>query len=111
MRRAGRAVSRSSMIEGVWGFGEDIESNTVDAFIRLLREKIDLDKIRAAPPELLSLFHIRRSPVSQLLVVRTENLDGGDNPGGVQGVNDGNECFPDRIAEIEKVGAIDVEHA
>lgn len=46
MRRVGRAVSRSSMIEGVWGFGEDIESNTVDAFIRLLREKIDLGQQR-----------------------------------------------------------------
>jgi two-component system response regulator MprA len=42
MRRTGRAVSRSAMIEGVWGFDEDIESNTVDVFIRLLREKIDL---------------------------------------------------------------------
>jgi DNA-binding response OmpR family regulator len=42
MRRAGRAVSRSAMIDGVWGFDEDIETNTVDVFIRLLREKIDL---------------------------------------------------------------------
>ena len=41
MRRAGRAVSRSAIIEGVWGFEEDIEPNTVDAFIRLLREKLD----------------------------------------------------------------------
>jgi DNA-binding response OmpR family regulator len=42
MRRAGRAVSRSAIIEGVWGFEEDIETNTVDVFIRLLREKIDV---------------------------------------------------------------------
>jgi two-component system response regulator MprA len=42
MRRAGHAVSRSAIIEGVWGFEEDIEANTVDAFIRHLREKIDL---------------------------------------------------------------------
>ena len=41
MRRAGRAVSRSAIIEGVWGFEEDIEANTVDVFIRLLREKVD----------------------------------------------------------------------
>ena len=41
MRRAGRAASRSAIIEGVWGFEEDIEANTVDAFIRLLREKLD----------------------------------------------------------------------
>ena len=41
MRRTGHAVSRSAIIEGVWGFEEDIEANTVDAFIRHLREKID----------------------------------------------------------------------
>jgi two-component system response regulator MprA len=43
MRRAGHAVSRSSIIEGVWGFDQDVEANTVDAFIRHLREKVDLD--------------------------------------------------------------------
>jgi DNA-binding response OmpR family regulator len=42
MRRAGHAVSRSAIIEGVWGFEQDVEANTVDAFIRHLREKVDL---------------------------------------------------------------------
>jgi DNA-binding response OmpR family regulator len=42
MRRSGHAVSRSAIIEGVWGFDEDVEANTVDAFIRHLREKVDL---------------------------------------------------------------------
>ena len=46
MRRAGHAVSRSAIIEGVWGFEEEIEANTVDAFIRHLREKIDLRRER-----------------------------------------------------------------
>ena len=46
MRRAGHAVSRSAIIEGVWGFEEEIEANTVDAFIRHLREKIDLEHER-----------------------------------------------------------------
>jgi DNA-binding response OmpR family regulator len=46
MRRAGRAVSRSAIIEGVWGFEQDIEANTVDAFIRLLREKVDAGQER-----------------------------------------------------------------
>lgn len=41
MRRANRAVSRSSIIEAVWGFDEDVESNTVDVYIKLLREKVD----------------------------------------------------------------------
>jgi len=46
MRRAGHAVSRSAIIEGVWGFEEEIEANTVDAFIKHLREKIDLGHAR-----------------------------------------------------------------
>jgi DNA-binding response OmpR family regulator len=46
MRRAGHAVSRSAIIEGVWGFEEDVEANTVDAFIRHLREKIDVGRKR-----------------------------------------------------------------
>jgi DNA-binding response OmpR family regulator len=41
MRRAGRAASRSAMIEAVWGYEEDVEPNTVDAYIKLLRDKID----------------------------------------------------------------------
>lgn len=41
MRRANHAVSRSSIIEAVWGFDEDVESNTVDVYIKLLREKVD----------------------------------------------------------------------
>jgi two-component system OmpR family response regulator len=44
MRRAGHAVSRSAIIEGVWGFEDDVEANTVDAFIRHLREKIEPDR-------------------------------------------------------------------
>jgi two-component system response regulator MprA len=44
MRRAGHALSRSAIIEGVWGFDQDVEANTVDAFIRLLREKVDLGR-------------------------------------------------------------------
>lgn len=41
MRRVGRAVSRSSIIEAVWGFDDDVESNTVDVYIKLLREKLE----------------------------------------------------------------------
>lgn len=41
MRRSGRAVSRAEIIEAVWGFDTEVESKTVDVFIKLLREKID----------------------------------------------------------------------
>jgi DNA-binding response OmpR family regulator len=41
MRHTGRVVSRNSLIEAVWGFDREVEENTLDAFIRLLRRKID----------------------------------------------------------------------
>lgn len=41
MRRVGRVASRTSIIEAVWGFERDVESNTVDVFIKLLRDKLD----------------------------------------------------------------------
>jgi len=41
MRHAGQVVSRNSLIEAVWGLDREIEENTLDAFIRLLRRKVD----------------------------------------------------------------------
>jgi DNA-binding response OmpR family regulator len=41
MYRAGKVVSRRSLIEAVWGFDREIEENTLDAFMHLLRAKID----------------------------------------------------------------------
>ena len=41
MRNAGRVVTRESLIEQVWGYGAEIESNTLDAFVRLLRHKVE----------------------------------------------------------------------
>ena len=41
MRNAPRVVTRDTLIESVWGAGSDIESNTLDAFVRLLRAKIE----------------------------------------------------------------------
>jgi DNA-binding response OmpR family regulator len=41
MRRPGKALSRSAIIEAVWGFDEDVERNTVDTYVKLLRDKID----------------------------------------------------------------------
>jgi len=42
MRHAGRVLPRDRVIESVWGHGADIESNTLDAFMRLLRSKIEV---------------------------------------------------------------------
>jgi DNA-binding response OmpR family regulator len=41
MRRIGRACSRAAIIDGVWGMEKDVQPNTVDAFIRQLRSKVD----------------------------------------------------------------------
>jgi len=41
MRRAGRVVPRSTLIEAVWGFDGEIEENTLDAFVHLLRSKLE----------------------------------------------------------------------
>ena len=41
MRQSGRVVSRAAIIQAVWGFESSIESNTLDAFVRLLRNKVD----------------------------------------------------------------------
>lgn len=41
MKRAGRVVPRETLIESVWGFDSEVRSNTLDAFIRLLRDKVD----------------------------------------------------------------------
>ncbi len=41
MDRAGKVVPRERLIESVWGYDRDIEDNTLDAFMRLLRNKID----------------------------------------------------------------------
>ena len=41
MRHRSQVIPRDALIEAVWGFERDIESNTLDAFIRLLRSKIE----------------------------------------------------------------------
>jgi len=41
MRRAGRVMTRTAIVEAVWGLENDVEENTLDAFVRLLRGKVD----------------------------------------------------------------------
>jgi DNA-binding response OmpR family regulator len=41
IRNAGRVITRTRMIEAAWGHDRDVESNTLDLFIRQLRAKID----------------------------------------------------------------------
>jgi DNA-binding response OmpR family regulator len=41
MRRAGAVASRRAIVEAVWGLEADVEENTLDAFVCLLRSKVD----------------------------------------------------------------------
>lgn len=41
MRHKGRVLARSAIVEAIWGYDSDVEENTLDAFIRLLRHKIE----------------------------------------------------------------------
>jgi DNA-binding response OmpR family regulator len=41
MRNEGRVATRNAILEAVWGQGQNVEENTLDAFVRLLRRKID----------------------------------------------------------------------
>jgi DNA-binding response OmpR family regulator len=40
-RNCGRVVSRNSIIETLWGERRGVEENTLDAFVRLLRRKVE----------------------------------------------------------------------
>lgn len=53
MLRAGEVVRRHTLIETAWGYDAGIESNTLDAFIHLLRAKVDA-------PAQLKLIHTVR---------------------------------------------------
>ena len=41
MRRPGVVMPRAAIIDAIWGFDESVENNTLDAFIKLLRGKIE----------------------------------------------------------------------
>ena len=41
MRSPGRAISRDTILESVWGHASDVNENTLEVFMRLLRVKAD----------------------------------------------------------------------
>jgi DNA-binding response OmpR family regulator len=43
VRNTGRVVSRKEILMSIWGRGREVTENTLDAFVRLLRKKIDQD--------------------------------------------------------------------
>jgi DNA-binding response OmpR family regulator len=53
MRNSGRVITRTRLIEAVWGHERDVQSNTLDVFIRQLRTKVE-------PPGTTKLLHTVR---------------------------------------------------
>ena len=53
MRNTGRVVSRQEILTNIWGRGREVTENTLDAFVRLLRKKIDQDSV-------MKLIHTHR---------------------------------------------------
>ncbi|MBT3942484.1 MAG: response regulator transcription factor [Chloroflexi bacterium] len=43
MRHPGQVISRARILEVVWGYSRDVESNVVDTYVHYLRSKIDGD--------------------------------------------------------------------
>ena len=41
VRNQARIVSRAAIVEAIWGDRREVEVNTIDAFVRLLRRKLD----------------------------------------------------------------------
>ena len=44
MRNHGRVITRDTILESVWGFDSDVAANTIEAFVRLLRLKVDISE-------------------------------------------------------------------
>ena len=41
MRNQGRVVERERILNAVWGYQSEVTGNTIEAFVRLLRQKVD----------------------------------------------------------------------
>lgn len=64
LRRRDRVVTREAMLAEIWGSRDDVESNTLDAFMKLLRSKVDVN------PEQRRIHTVRG--VGYILRSRTE---------------------------------------
>ena len=42
LRNAGRPVLRQTILDSIWGFQSEVEENTLEVFVRLLRNKVDV---------------------------------------------------------------------
>ena len=42
MKKPARVITRTRLMEAVWGYDKDVQSNTLDVFMRQLRSKVEL---------------------------------------------------------------------
>jgi len=68
MRNAGRVVTRDALIAGVWGWDAEVENNTLDVFVHLLRGKVE-------PPGSARVIHTVRGIGYRLLGNRQDAGD------------------------------------
>jgi DNA-binding response OmpR family regulator len=61
LRRRDRVVSREAILTQVWGDRADVENNTLDAFMKLLRSKVDADPARRCIHTLRGVGYILRT--------------------------------------------------
>jgi len=61
LRRRDRVVSRDALLTQIWGDRSDVENNTLDAFMKLLRSKVDSDPQRRLIHTLRGVGYILRS--------------------------------------------------
>lgn len=65
LRRANQTVPREMLIQAVWGYDSTIESNTLDAFIHLLRAKVDTMPHRKLIHTVRGIGYCIRTPESE----------------------------------------------
>ena len=63
LKRPNHTVGRETIMEAIWGESSDVKDNTLDAFMKLLRSKVDID------PQRRLIHTIRRVGY----VLRTDN--------------------------------------
>jgi two-component system response regulator MprA len=72
MYRAGKVVPRHALIEAVWGFDREIEENTLDAFVRLLRHKVDREGLPKLIVTVRGVGYMIRADVNREETIREE---------------------------------------
>jgi DNA-binding response OmpR family regulator len=66
MRRAGRPITRKSILNSIWGSDDDIQENTLDVFISHLRNKVDRDRQVKLIQTVRELGYVIRDPAKPL---------------------------------------------